>query len=252
LGVTEAGGTGAAGDPGAAPGSGPAATPGVGAEGALAPRVRCPAPGPGEGAPDAMAGSAGTGAAGASGPSAEGGAAGAGALVAGASGVAAAPGAGTDSAAGALAGGEAGSAGSACFGGNSSIRRRTTGASMVELADFTNSPSSFSLSSSTRLVTPSSLASAETRCLCTLLLSLARSKAGTNRLVLGTHLRALIACPSVFPPAFNGFAGLVRLARPGSTRRRGAEPLGKPCGGWPGPRRSDRDVPKLPCQEGSS
>ena len=48
------------------------------------------------------------------------------------------------------------------FGGffsNSSANRRTTGASMVEDADRTNSPMSFSLVRTTLLVTPSSFAS---------------------------------------------------------------------------------------------
>ncbi len=48
------------------------------------------------------------------------------------------------------------------FGGffsNSSANRRTTGASIVEDADRTNSPMSFSLVSTTLLVTPSSFAS---------------------------------------------------------------------------------------------
>jgi hypothetical protein len=48
------------------------------------------------------------------------------------------------------------------FGGffsNSSANRRTTGASIVEDADRTNSPMSFSLVRTTLLVTPSSFAS---------------------------------------------------------------------------------------------
>jgi len=49
--------------------------------------------------------------------------------------------------------------------GNDSRRRRATGASTVDDADFTNSPSSFSRASTTLLSTPSSLASSCTRAL---------------------------------------------------------------------------------------
>ena len=47
--------------------------------------------------------------------------------------------------------------------GGFSWTRRTTGASMVELADFTNSPMSFRCASSVLLETPSSFASAFVR-----------------------------------------------------------------------------------------
>ncbi len=43
--------------------------------------------------------------------------------------------------------------------GNASLRRRTTGASMVDDADFTNSPMSFRRASSVLLSVPSSFAS---------------------------------------------------------------------------------------------
>ena len=49
--------------------------------------------------------------------------------------------------------------------GNDSRRRRATGASTVEDADFTNSPCSLSVASSSLLVTPSSLANSCTRAL---------------------------------------------------------------------------------------
>ena len=49
--------------------------------------------------------------------------------------------------------------------GNAPRRRRATGASTVDDADFTNSPCSFSLASTSLLVTPSSFASSCTRAL---------------------------------------------------------------------------------------
>ena len=55
--------------------------------------------------------------------------------------------------------------------GGFSWTRRTTGASMVELADFTNSPMSFRCASSVLLETPSSFASSWTRTFATFLLS---------------------------------------------------------------------------------
>lgn len=76
------------------------------------------------------------------------------------------------------------------FGGFSLILR-TTGASIVELADFTNSPCALRCASSSLLSTPSSLASSWTRTLATFLLS-----DGDGR----PRLRA-IACPEDQPTA---------------------------------------------------
>jgi len=59
----------------------------------------------------------------------------------------------------------AGAAGAAAAVGNAPRRRRATGASTVDDADFTNSPCSFSLASTSLLVTPSSFASSCTRAL---------------------------------------------------------------------------------------
>jgi len=58
----------------------------------------------------------------------------------------------------------------AAWAGNSSRRRRTTGGSIVEDAERTNSPMSWSLATRTLLSTPSSLASSYTRTLATALL----------------------------------------------------------------------------------
>jgi len=55
--------------------------------------------------------------------------------------------------------------GAAEVAGNAPRRRRATGASTVDDADFTNSPCSFSLASTSLLVTPSSFASSCTRAL---------------------------------------------------------------------------------------
>ncbi len=62
-------------------------------------------------------------------------------------------------------------AGAAASAGKASLSLRTTGASMVDDADLTNSPSSVSLAMTVLLSTPSSLASSYTRTLATGLLS---------------------------------------------------------------------------------
>src|SRR5690606_9042063 len=59
--------------------------------------------------------------------------------------------------------------------GGLSFTRRTTGASIVELADFTNSPMSPRWARRALLETPSSLASSWTRTLATFLLHLVRT-----------------------------------------------------------------------------
>src|SRR5690606_28353899 len=80
-------------------------------------------------------------------------------------------------------------------------RRRTTGASTVEEADLTNSPSSLSLARTVLLSTPSSLASSWTRSFATFLLSRpARDRVGPFSAwgsSLGTH-----RVPIGFQPAF--------------------------------------------------
>src|SRR5581483_8609305 len=80
---------------------------------------------------------------------------------------------------------------------------RTTGASMVEDAERTNSPSSWSLAITTLLSTPNSLASSSTRTLATsLLLGPGWSSAGPSLLHGRTH-RVLIECSSQSRPAFD-------------------------------------------------
>ena len=65
--------------------------------------------------------------------------------------------------------------------GMASLSVRTTGASTVEEADFTNSPSSCNLVRTSLLETPSSLASSWTRTFDTTLLSLARAYAPSRQ-----------------------------------------------------------------------
>ena len=65
--------------------------------------------------------------------------------------------------------------------GGLSFTRRTTGASIVELADFTNSPMSPRWARRVLLETPSSLASSWTRTLATFLLLLVRTGEGADR-----------------------------------------------------------------------
>jgi hypothetical protein len=77
---------------------------------------------------------------------------------------------------------------------NASVSLRTTGASIVEDADLTNSPSSVSLAITTLLSTPNSLASSYTRTFATALPNSARearSAAGPS-LPGHTHRRVLI------------------------------------------------------------
>jgi len=92
-------------------------------------------------------------------------------------------------------------AGLACSGalaaaGIASFRRRTTGASTVEDADFTNSPISASLARTTLLSTPSSLASSWTRTLDTTLLSSAREVPGPSVRTAHDQARAFIGWTS--------------------------------------------------------
>jgi hypothetical protein len=81
--------------------------------------------------------------------------------------------------------------------GIASLSLRMTGASTVDEADFTNSPSSASLARTSLLETPSSLASSWTRTFDTTLLSLARAYR-TGPSVQTTHgqIRAFIGCKS--------------------------------------------------------
>src|SRR5699024_5569020 len=185
---------------------------GVGASGALASAVGCAAAGcAGSGAAGAALGSgAGVGAGapgfGAAGRSAAGaGRAGLGAGAAGAAGVSCAAGASGSAvlAAGALgltAFLGAGFSSEADGAGMASRRRRTTGASTVDEADLTNSPSSPSLARTVLLSTPSSLASSWTRSFATSLLSRPVPKQGRAVLVLGAHRWVLIGCPSASNP----------------------------------------------------
>ena len=198
---------------GAPPGrpAGRGAAPGRGAPGRGAPPCglsgRAAGRGPGVGAPPGRAagasdagaaglaeaagasGAAGAGASGALGPGVGAGAgAGAGAAsAAGAAGVAG-PGLGPGVAALVVAAGAAGAVflaaaflAPASGAGGFSWTRRTTGASMVELADLTNSPISLRCASSVLLDTPSSLASSWTRTLATFLLLWSASREGADR-----------------------------------------------------------------------
>lgn len=95
-----------------------------------------------------------------------------------------------------------------------SVNLRTTGASMVEDAERTNSPSSWSLAMTTLLSTPNSLASSYTRTLATSLL-LGPGVSGPSLLHGRTH-RVLIECSSQSRPTSNSRG--TRAAR-GSARR---------------------------------
>ncbi len=95
-----------------------------------------------------------------------------------------------------------------------SVNLRTTGASMVEDAERTNSPSSWSLAMTTLLSTPNSLASSYTRTLATSLL-LGPGASGPSLLHGRTH-RVLIECSSQSRPTSNSRG--TRAAR-GSVRR---------------------------------
>jgi hypothetical protein len=122
---------------------------------------------------DGAAGAAGAGVVGATGAAVA--AAGASGSAGGATGSATGAGSGAGSGTGAgVAGGAASAAAFVagasragfCVGvGNASRTWRSTGASMVDDADFTYSPISWSLASTSLLVTPSSFASADTRAL---------------------------------------------------------------------------------------
>lgn len=122
-----------------------------------------------------------------------------------------------------------------------SVSLRTTGASMVEDAERTNSPSSWSLAMTTLLSTPNSLASSYTRTLATSLLlgpgcgrTVATSWAYSSR----TH-RVLIAISTYFRLARyqgrTGFRATLLTVLPArqlsSARRTGATPL---CRALPG------------------
>lgn len=144
---------------------------------------------------------------------------------------------------------------------NASVSLRTTGASIVEDAERTNSPSSVSLAMTTLLSTPNSLASSYTRTLATSLL-LGPGYAGPSLLHGRTH-RVLIECSSQSRPTSNSRGtkaarGSVRPrltvlplgqlsrqpgARPPCRAAPGHErPVGTPGGGPPGPDRPGRGV----------
>ncbi len=162
----------------APPGRGPGVTPGLGADGAGADggawNSGCAgAAGAGLGAAGPGFGP-GRGAGDGAGPALAGLGVGAAAGLAGAAGRAWAPGVGAPGFAGAALRGAAGFAAGLpalppgpC---KASVSLRTTGASMVEDAERTNSPSSWSLAMTTLLSTPNSLASSYTRTLATSLL----------------------------------------------------------------------------------
>ena len=85
--------------------------------------------------------------------------------------------------------------------GNSSRRRRATGASMVDEAERTNSPMSCSFCRTTLLGCPSSFASSWTRTFATILLSRSAREEGRGPLApVGAHARVLIGCPWVLLP----------------------------------------------------
>lgn len=163
--------------------------------------------------------------------------------------------------------GEAGLAGAALRGAGlppplpcwrASVSLRTTGASIVEDAERTNSPSSWSLAMTTLLSTPNSLASSYTRTLATSLLlgpgcvrTVATSWAYSSR----AH-RVLIAISTYFQLAgYQGRTGFratrltVLPSRQRSSRRLGATPLCRAVPGHaapvgtPGGAPPDRDRP---------
>jgi hypothetical protein len=145
-----------------------------------------------------------------------------------------------------------------------SVSLRTTGASIVEDAERTNSPSSWSLAMTTLLSTPISLASSYTRTLATsLLLGPGWSSAGPSLLHGRTH-RVLIECSSQSRPTSisrgtspHGADRAVLLLTGLPARRTGASPrcpaspgLGRPGrtpdGGPPGQDRQGRGADKHP------
>lgn len=165
-------GPGAAGRAGAsarAAGAAGACGAGVGADGAGA-AGRC---GAGVGADAAGACGAGVGAAGAAGA--------AGACGAGLGPGRGAPGLGADAPPEVPLPPDAGAEAPPLAAGNDSRRRRATGASTVDDADFTNSPCSFKRASRSLLVTPSSFASSCTRALPATALLTERSSAAPTR-----------------------------------------------------------------------
>lgn len=140
--------------------------------------------------------------------------------------------------AGLEAGADAG-AGAGASAGKASRRRRTTGASTVEEADFTNSPSSLSLASTVLLSTPSSLASSWTRNFATNSPVSVRSGTGTDHqmcwqliagyssgahqlptLFLGHGLHGPVCVAAISWPATSSSENRPRRARSHARRRR--------------------------------
>src|SRR5659263_579049 len=103
--------------------------------------------------------------------------------------------------------------------GNDSRRRRTTGASTVDDADFTNSPSSLSFASTVLLSTPSSFASSWTRSFATDSPVSVRSEAGTDRQMCWQLIAGYSSGAHQLPTRF--------------------------LGSWPSPARSCGDQPEL-------
>ncbi|GCD96385.1 hypothetical protein EHYA_04070 [Embleya hyalina] len=147
---------------------------------------------------------------------------------------------------------------------SASVNLRTTGASIVEDAERTNSPSSWSLAMTTLLSTPNSLASSYTRTFATsLLLVRGWSSAGPSLPHVCTH-RVLIECSSQSRPTSDsrGTASLDLSDRPLTTHHRSkkhavvpspaaparAKPERTPCGAPPGPGTPDRDADALPAR----
>ncbi len=142
--------------------------------------------------------------------------------------------------AGLEAGADAGAgAGAGASAGKASRRRRTTGASTVEEADFTNSPSSLSLASTVLLSTPSSLASSWTRNFATNSPVSVRSGTGTDHqmcwqliagyssgahqlptLFLGHGLHGPVCVAAISWPATSSSENRPRRARSHARRRR--------------------------------
>lgn len=128
-----------------------------------------------------------------------------------------------------------------------SVSLRTTGASIVEDAERTNSPSSWSLAMTTLLSTPNSLASSYTRTLATSLL-LGPGASGPSLLHGRTH-RVLIECSSQSRPTSNSrntgpHGGSVRLALTVlPARRRDATSLCRAVPGHAAPVGTPGDVP---------
>jgi hypothetical protein len=120
---------------------------------------------------------------------------------------------------------------------NASLSLRTTGASIVEDADLTNSPISWSLAITALLSTPNSLASSYTRTFATALPLLGPAlpdhSAGPGQRVLrpasasAAHRRMLIGRSLQSQPAFRDLAAAPTLRAPNLRCRRAVVPAGR-------------------------